>query len=220
MTHTTNLESVVRKSIAETVAEIIRNAILMGKIKPGEKLKEHELCKELNVSRTPLREAYRLLQSQNLVSYSPYVGVTVVKLTPRFVEEMWFIKSQLVPQSVALAAEKASPEQVDSLFSIALELKNRCNESPELFHSLDSNLHLTIASFADNAELYKLLTNIYDSTVLARSLTVVNSRSIKNSCDEHQRILDAIAAKDTQSATKHTQDHLERSRKAILANIS
>lgn len=220
MIHATNLESVVKKSIAETVADIIRNGILTGKIKPGEKLKEQELCKELNVSRTPLREAYRLLQSQNLIHYSPFVGVTVVNLTSRFVEEMWFIKSLLVPQSVALAAGNASPEQVSALFAITEELESRCGDSPEIFYSLDSKLHLAIAWFSGNEELHKLLTNIYDSTVLARSLTVVNSRSIKNSCDEHRMILNAIAAKDAQSGVARTLEHLERSRRAILSNIS
>lgn len=214
-----NLESVVKKSIAETVADIIRNGILMGKIKPGEKLKEQELCKELNVSRTPLREAFRLLQTQNLINYSPYVGVTVVTLTPRFVEEMWFIKSLLVPQSVALAAKNATPGQVAQLFGVAAELEERCAESPELFYSLDSKFHLAVAQAAGNEELYKLLTNIYESTVLARSLTVLSRRSIRNSCDEHRLIVEAVAAKDAETGVQHMLEQLARSREAILATI-
>lgn len=220
MNYGANLESIVKKSIAETVADSIRDAILAGKFQPGEKLKEQELCKELNVSRTPLREAYRILQTQNLINYSPYVGVTVAELTPRFVEELWYIKALLAPQCVALAAENATPSQIDALYAILEEQKGLWEKSPELFHSLDNKLHLAIAACAGNTELHKLLATLYEGTGLARSLTLLNRDSIKHSCSEHRLIVDAVANKDKESGMRHMLEHLERSKRAILARIA
>ena len=193
---------------------------MAGKFRPGEKLKEQELCRELNVSRTPLREAFRILQTQNLISYSPYIGVTVAELTPRFVEEMWYIKTLLMPQCAALAAENATPPQIDALYVILEEQRSLWEKPLHLFHSLDYRFHLAVATCSGNTELHNLLGFLYESSGLARTLILLDCDSIRQSCEEHELLVDAVASGDAEKGKLHAIEHLERSKKVVLANIN
>ncbi len=208
--------SVKKQSIAEKVADEIRDNIISGRILPGERLKEKELCEELNVSPTPLREAFRILQTQNLIEYNPYVGVSVVELTRKHIEDVWDTKALLEPEAAARAAGRISDRGLGALRASLKELSAVDGRSMLEFAQIDYRFHHIIAEESGNSELAKMIDGIYNKTILSRIRSVDRSRSVKQSYLEHQKIVSALEARNAEEARRAAEEHLRTSLKAIL----
>jgi len=213
------VSSIVKKSIAQSVADKIKTAILTGNLKPGERLKEQDLCDELNVSRTPLREAYRILQSQALIEYNPYQGVFVAELTEKYIRELWFIKCLLEPEAAALAARHITESGIAQMEEILDDAEVSNLITPYDFVMYDNKFHGAIAANSGNEELHKIIVQSYESTLLPRSRTVIKNRTILSSHEEHKRIFSAIRNGDIEAARKHTLEQLDAGLDAVLLTL-
>lgn len=213
------ISSYVKKSIAESIASLIRTDILTGNMKPGDKLKEQELCSILNVSRTPLREAFRILQSQNLITYSPYVGVFVSNLTEKYILDMWEIKFIIEPESSFLAAANRTDKNLEELKEILDDAEANCLTVLDKYVLVDNRFHSCVAKSSGNEELRKMIDNIYECTSLPRSRTFTGNRPPKISHEEHLLIYNALQRGEAESAKALTHRHLESGRQAVLASI-
>ena len=208
-----------RQSTAESAAAYLRNGILTGRIGPGERLKEKELCEELDISRTPLREAFRILQTQNLIEYKPYIGVSAVSLSERYIREIWDVKMLLEPSMAALAAQKRTEEQLAEMRTILEEQeKLRADDATE-FTLIDNRFHHLIGEMCGNRELAELVDNVYGQTALARSRSVYLHRSIRHSLDEHREICRAILEQNADAAKELSAKHLTTSLSAIVEAV-
>ncbi|MFD4820162.1 GntR family transcriptional regulator [Peribacillus butanolivorans] len=203
-------------STAENLASEIRKLILNGTLKPGTKLKEEDICKQLHVSRTPLREAFRMLQSESLVSYTRYVGVSVAELSAKFVEDNWDLRALLECYAAKQVVFNATKEEIEELYKlkkIMLEIKP--NEI-EKFEENDKKFHLTIARLSGNSELENLIIKMWDNALSLRIIAVQNKNRITSACKEHAAVIQAIYERNAKKAVKYMQEHLNKAKEDIF----
>lgn len=205
-----------RHSTAENIASELRRLILNGSLKPGTKLTEEHLCKDLHVSRTPLREAFRMLQSEKLLTYTRYVGVSVAQLSAKFLEDNWDIRALLESYAAKMVVFNATREDIEELYQlkkIMLEIKPNDFEK---FTEYDKKFHLTIAKLSGNLELENLIKRMWDNALTLRIIAVQNKNRIARSCKEHAAVIQAIYERDAKKAVKYMNEHLNKSKKDIF----
>ncbi len=197
----------------------LRHAILSGHFRPGDRLVERELCELLCVSRTPLREALLLLESQRLVVNIPQKGLVVATMTQQEAEEIYQVRAAVEGQAGRLFAERANSEQRAAL--------------QEAFSAVESALQsAVVSSLVDAKERFyavllrgvgnRTLTAIADSlrirSAWLRYLTLAQPGRANQSVAEMRRILEAVLARDGAGASSACVDHVEAAG-AIAAEV-
>lgn len=204
-------------SNAENLASELRKRILNQEIPPGTKLKEEQLCREFHISRTPLREAFRMLQSENLVKYERYVGVSVAEISSKFLEDNWEIRALLECYAAKMIVFNATKEEINEFYKLKDIMRNIKKDDIETFDKYDQVFHLSIARLSGNKELESLITKMWDNSLTLRIIAVQNHKRILSACKEHIAVLDAIHQRDAKMASKYMNDHLENSKMDIIS---
>lgn len=192
------------RTVEEMVVAAIREAVLSGVYKPGDKLPQEKLAQALGASRIPVRAALRQLEAEGLVVFSPHRGATVRVLQPEDVEEIYELRILLETFALRSAIEQISPEEIDELEGIAQEL-DRLGEGEEwlrLREHFYSRLY-TIAQRPLTAELISKLRADVGRYWLSLRLVGHDSSA-------HRVIVDAIRDGDTGSAERWLSEHLTR----------
>jgi DNA-binding GntR family transcriptional regulator len=209
--------------IRDKVFEYIKNAILQGELKAGERIVERDLAEKLHISRTPIREALFRLESLGFVKTLPRKGVVVSRMTSEEIIEVFTILSTLQGLAVKLAAQKLNSEHQKNLE----QLIHRIDRFLEEDHSSEdsSQLHLeiidTILRAAQSPRLYEMLTSLFE---YIRAFAHVSQDSVdhrKRSFEEHREIATAILSRNGELAESLTKIHIENSKKTYFnLNIS
>lgn len=205
-------------STAEKIASHLRNLILNGTLKPGTKLKEMEICNKMHVSRTPLREAFRMLQSEKLLIYTRFAGVSVAPISAKFVEDSWELRGILECYAAKMVVFNATKAEIGELYRLKEVMLNVNPNDIETFNRLDREFHMTIAHLSGNQELENSLIRIWDNSLTLRIIANQNKNRIPNSCKEHAAIIQAIYERDARKATRYMQEHFEKSKIDIFEN--
>lgn len=189
------------QTLREKILETIREAILKGNLKPGEKVAEPELAERFGISRTPIREAFRQLESEGYLTVIPRKGAVVAALSERDVQEFYAIKSILEGYAAELAAKNLSDKDLAKLEAINEKLKKLSEEGDiKAFYRVHNEFHDTFLRAADNSKLYELIQQLgmKFSRLRMASLSVNGRMSI--SVAEHDKLLDAFRRHDGKSA--------------------
>ena len=112
---TDNREFSPSSSLTEEIADVVRERILRGEYEIGEKIKENQIATELRVSRTPIREAFKLLENEGLIDYVPNRGCFAKGFTKQDVEDIYAVRESLEELAVVWAVERISPEEIAAL---------------------------------------------------------------------------------------------------------
>jgi DNA-binding GntR family transcriptional regulator len=203
-------------STAENIASELRRLILSGTLKPGTKLKEEEICKQLHVSRTPLREAFRMLQSERLVTYTRYVGVSVAELSAKFVEDNWDLRTMLESYAAKQVVFNATKEEIEELYKLKKIMLDIKPNEIEKFEKYDKKFHLMIAHLSGNTELENLIIKMWDNSLSLRIIAVQNKKRITSGCKEHTNVIQAIYERNAKKAVKYMQEHLDNAKADIF----
>lgn len=201
--------SIMKQSVAEAVAEAIRENIITHNYRPGQRLKENQVCADLNVSHTPVREAFRILQSENLIKMIPYIGVEVVKFSLKDIRDLYGARRIIESNAAELAAQNGTDEQMtqlrivsDQLDAIQFEDFTTSNEAEERFH-------LHIAKMTDNQELENILTTMYRRTQILRTMVLSSKEGYEVFKAQHKSVADAILANQPEVARKRMEEHFD-----------
>ena len=192
----------------------IRRAILTGQLPVAEKIPELDLAGALQISRTPLREAFRLLEAEGLVSPSPSRGVVVRGLNPRDLDEIYEMRESLEPLAARLAAQRATPRQLEQLggrlelgeFFLARHQLAEAVEQEVLFHDL-------VYQASGNSRLRATLRSFHEFLRCARPAA---ARSLERSTGvllEHRQMYLALASHDGEAAAAASLEHLVKIRR-------
>jgi GntR family transcriptional repressor for pyruvate dehydrogenase complex len=211
----------------------IKDMILDGRLQPGDRLpSERALSEALGVSRPTVREAIRSLQAMNMVESRPGSGTFISSLSVEellrplqfalalsdfALEHLFEVRLMLEPGAAALAAERADGEQLERLDDCARRGSAE-DLTPEELVALDVELHERIADAAHNPLLRRLLASISALAEESRGYTVRLPGVAGRTADEHQRIVEAIRARDPEGARAAMTAHLGRIRDAALAD--
>lgn len=181
------------QTLREKILETIREAILKGNLKPGEKVAEPELAERFGISRTPIREAFRQLESEGYLTVIPRKGAVVAALSEQDVQEFYAIKSILEGYAAELAAHRLSEKEIDRLETINERLKQLSKEGDvKTFFRVHNEFHELFLKAAGNSKLYELIQQLgmkFNRLRMA-SLSVEGRMAI--SVAEHDKLLEAF----------------------------
>ena len=204
-----NLE---RASLAEQVFEHIRKMILSEQLKGGERIPEEKIANAFGVSRTPIREALRMLEKQGLVVIVPRSHAEVVALDGEASRRLGEVRIQLERLAVRLLAEVCTENDAEVLFELARECERFAREGAiaEAFEK-DDALHLEIARRGGNSYLCEILQNLSVKIHLLRITNCVTLEKFRETIKGHVPIVQALADGDAQAAEERMVAHIRSS---------
>lgn len=210
------------KPLRDKIAGAIRDAIIEGRVKPGERLAEPDVAKTLGVSRTPLREAFFQLESEGFVVVTPRKGAVVSELSEKDANETYTIKGTLE----ALAAELACGNLTEELLKELSELNERMEKAVDgqrqdmkKFLQLNSRFHQLIYDACGNEKLSKLIATLRQQTLRYNYVYISRLSHPEESVKEHAAIIKAFKKRDRAAAYELTKKHSENARQAICTFI-
>lgn len=204
------------RSITKQIAEELRDGILSGNLAPGEKLSEEKLATSLNVSRIPLRDALRRLETQGYVTFLSHSEVIISMPTIDEVEDYYSIAGVLEGLAGRLAVERATAEEVSRLRELHQLLK-QAYKSKDLRRYFDVNgrFHGFIAEMARNERLRRLIIQMRQGIQKTRILSLQLPRRLDYSMREHDQILDAFLKRNSDLAEALLLKHLGNQMQAV-----
>lgn len=203
---------------SEGVARILRSEIFSGALKPGEALPERALAERLNVSRTPVREALFILQSEGLVDLVPNRGAAVRTFTEQDLLEIYQIRGLLESHAAELAAERCTPEGLDALEDAQIRLRRMLERGTPAEQALaDLAFHTALNQATGSPLLQSMLDQVLAFTVSFRSSYPASSDRSRTALIEHAAIFDAIREHDGGLAARLMREHVASSCSYALA---
>jgi DNA-binding GntR family transcriptional regulator len=209
------LDKLKKVTLTEQAADIIRDSIISGKFKPGQRLNEIKIATEMGVSRLPVREALRLLQQESLVDSIPNKGVFVATLSFHDIQEIFTLRAVIEGLAIKLAVNYITDEEIDELQDVYAEMVQAASVSDDIqLIRLDLEFHRLIAKFSRHSYVYRIFNYIrglvlmyllYDTEVLKADNRLVDSQK------EHQIIINALRNRDLDLAVKSLSSHIEQS---------
>ena len=186
-------------SRADYVKERILKAIQAGRYKPGERIRETEVAGWLDVSRTPVREALRRLESDGILTFVSWRGVVVADLDRQQVGELYAMREVLEGAAARLAARHIHDAESDLLEDI-LNRADACPDNPDELARLNRQFHQTIYSAAHNRYLTQTLEQMGNALALLRGTTYLVPGRAETAATEHADILKAIRERNPEAA--------------------
>ena len=195
--------------LRDAVFVSLRKAILTGKLKPGERLTEVKLGKMLGTSRTPIREAIRMLELEGLVAIVPGSGAKVSGMTLEDLQEVMEVRSALEQLSAGLASERITQEEKTGLRDAlnAFIKSTRIGDSMEIAE-VDGKFHDAIVKAAKNEKLRTILNGLADNIYRYRYECLRDDERYEHLISEHKEIYKAILAGDRECAEKAARNHI------------
>ncbi|MGC8907792.1 MAG: GntR family transcriptional regulator [Desulfomonilaceae bacterium] len=197
------------KSLHEEVARHIREMIRTGVLNQGDRIIEKDLCANLGISRTPLREALRGLASEGLVNVIPHRGAYVTKPSIRDIKEMFEVMSLLEGYCARKAAEAMTTDELETLQNLHNDLERFYeNRDAESYLEVNHRFHCTVQNAADNKILTGMIEGLREKMLLYRHRQLYLPNRFDASIQEHRELMDALRARDGQRAEAAMAAHL------------
>ena len=205
------------KPLGEVVFEYLRNAILAGELKPGERLMEVTIADQLGVSRTPVREAIRKLEKESFVIMIPRKGAYVADLTKKDIMEVLEIRKELEGFAAYLAAERMTLSEKESLGRVVEHFnESLINMDKKSMIDSDNAFHSFIFEGTKNQRLINIIYDLHDQFQRFRLIYFNEFNNYKEIQASHNRIFDAIIREDGIGARTEAENHVESIR--VLVN--
>lgn len=208
-------------SVHEQAAGNLRNAILAGVFRPGERLVEAELCQRLGVSRPSLREALRSLAAEKLIEIVPNRGPLVPVITWKQANEIYEVRILLEGAAAAALAKRAKAEDLRKLRAALTDFiaaDNRSDAAGRL--GAASQFYDAILNGSGNSVIHDILRGLHARVTFLRARSMATPGRAKESAREMQAILNSIAAGDAKAARKAATVHVEKARDAARASFA
>ena len=209
--------------LREVVFLTLRKAILKGELQPGERLMEIALANRLGVSRTPVREAIRMLEHEGLVVMKPRRGAQVAKITEQELNDVLEVRKSLEMLAANKACERMTEEDMKAMRDAGAEFRKLAlNPNCDLtaLTEADVAFHDTIYRGTQNRRLNQILANLREQMYRFR-LEYLKDASIRESLvSEHEEIMKAVAGRDGELAADLIGEHIDNQQKVIHASIA
>jgi len=209
--------SIPRASLHEQAATRLRQMLVEGAIAPGAKLNERELSELLQVSRTPLREAIKMLASEGLVELLPHRGAIAVALDEQAVRDTFEVMGGLEALSGELAAQRITDEELAEIRAMHYEmLAAYTRRDLSNYYRLNAQIHRAINAAAKNPVLGATYERMNARLQALRFRSNQDGEKWKNAMREHEQMVEALAARDAAGMRKVLGSHLQNKLDAVL----
>lgn len=208
------------KPLRELVFESLREAIIMGTLRPGERLMEIQLAEQMGVSRTPVREAIRKLELEGLVVMVPRKGAYVAGLSIKDIADVFEIRKALEGLAAELAADRISDEEIENLERTLHRLADASDGKRfEEFIEIDTEFHAVLFQAGRNDRLTQIISNLREQIHRFRNTSLSMPGRMSAAVDEHRKIVEAITQHDVDEAKRLAQEHIDNAENTIMELI-
>lgn len=206
--------------LRDVVFNTLRQAILIGELRPGERLMEIHLADRLGVSRTPIREAIHKLEREGLVTIIPRRGAEVSQITEKSMNDVLEVRRALDALCVELACDRITEEGLKNLKTACDNFEQcvRTGDSKKIAQA-DVALHDIIVQATGNQRLIQLVNNLSEQMYRYRFEYIKDSSQHKTLVEEHRIIYQSIVRKDKKTAADAARTHIDNQKKAIIRQI-
>jgi DNA-binding GntR family transcriptional regulator len=209
--------SIPRQVLHQEVAVRLRQRIVEGHLAPGAKLNERELSESLHVSRTPLREAIKMLAAEGLVELLHNRGAVVAQMSQQDVADTFEVIAGLEGQSGALAAQRITDDELAEIRALHYEmLAAYTRRDLPTYYSINAQIHTLINAAARNPVLTQTWRTVNARLQAMRFRSNVDEAKWKRAVKEHERMVELLAQRDANALRELMAQHLEHKRDAVL----
>jgi len=209
---------IVKSSLHDEAVARIRDMIVAGELEPGVKIPEKQLCESFGISRTPLREALKVLATEGLVLLLPNRGAQVARLTVKDIQDMFSVMAALEGLSGELACQKITDAQIAEVRALHYEmLAHYERRALQPYFRTNQAIHEAILRVADNPVLSGMYASLAGRIRRARYLANMSEERWAAAVAEHEDILDALSRRDGPALGRILRDHLHNKYRGVMA---
>jgi len=217
---TAEIISIPRASLHGQVAQRLRQMLVESQIAPGAKLNERELCEVLQVSRTPLREAIKMLAAEGLVELLPNRGAIAVELTEADVLDTFEVMAGLEAMSGELAARRITDAELAEIRAMHYEMMAAWTRRDlSAYYRLNAAIHRAINAAARNPVLTATYNQVNARLQALRFRSNQDEDKWKRAVREHEQMVEALAARDGAAMRRILVDHLNHKRDVVVEQL-
>ena len=198
--------SLTPRALYQEVAELLRQRIFNRELKPGSWIDELKLAEEYGISRTPLREALKVLATEGLVTMKVRRGAYVTEVSERDLADVYHLLALLESDAAGVVATEATAAQLKELQSLHRELEKSVGQR-EKFFELNEVFHMRLLAIADNRWRDQMVADLRKVMKLNRHNSLLKNGRIEESLAEHQVIMAALLARNAQASVAAMQKH-------------
>jgi DNA-binding GntR family transcriptional regulator len=209
------------KPLRELVSDALREAIMIGTLRPGERLMEIQLAEEMGVSRTPVREAIRKLELEGFVVMVPRKGAYVADISIKDINEVFEIRTALDGLAAGLAAERITEEELEQVERLLVEIGESIEQGDiERAVEVDTQFHDILYKASRNDRLVGIIGNLRELFHRFRSISMGHPGRLKETIDEHKRLVEAISQRNVELSQAVAREHMENAEGTLLGSIA
>ena len=204
--------SLAPRALYEEVAELLRQRIFARELAPGSWIDELKIAEAYGISRTPLREALKVLAAEGLVTMKVRRGAYVTEVSERDLSDVYHLLSLLESDGAGVVAATATAPQIEELQALHLELEAAAvpdRQDRELFFQINERFHMRLLEIANNRWRDQMVADLRKVMKLNRHNSLLKSGRIEESLNEHRALMAAIASRDAALAVRRMQEHFE-----------
>ena len=217
---TAEVISIPRAALHEQVAQRLRQMLVEGRIAPGAKLNERELAELLAVSRTPLREAIKMLAAEGLVELLPNRGAIAVSLTEADVLNTFEVMAGLEGMAGELAAQRITAAELAEIQAMQFEMMAAYTRKDlSAYYAINSRIHASISAAATNPVLSTVYNQVNARLQALRFRSNQDGEKWKRAVKEHEKMIEALTAHDGAAMREVLQQHLRNKRDVVLEQL-
>jgi len=207
--------------LSEKIAETLRDYIMKGNLKPGERLTEPKLSAMLGISRTPIREALRLLENEGFIDIFPRRGAVVSDITAKDVDEIFVIKTKLESLAARLAVENISEADIKKMMDIN-EKMAKYSETKNVVNliKLNAEFHNIFIEKSNNSRLIKFIESLNKQFKRVTAYSFTEAGRIKKVLEEHANIIDAFVKRDADRVEQLVDLHVKNGWQFIISRMN
>ncbi|GAV22801.1 GntR family transcriptional regulator [Carboxydothermus pertinax] len=208
------------KPLRELVFETLREAIINGVLKPGERLMEVQLAEELGVSRTPVREAIRKLELEGFVVMIPRKGAYVAGISLKDVADVFEVRAALESLAAGLAAERITDEEIEELERVLVQQQNLADSDRlEDIIKVDTDFHDVLYRASRNERLIQIVSHLREQIQRFRTASLSQPGRMRIALEEHKEIVEAIAERNVEKAQALAREHIENAEQSMINGL-
>ena len=194
------------RALYQEVAELLRERIFSNQLPPGSWIDEMALSEEYGISRTPLREALKVLATEGLVTMKVRRGAYVTEVNAKDQSDVYHLLSLLESDAAGVVAQRATPAQLQDLQTLHTELAAAVN-STDRFFEINERFHMRLLEIADNRWRDQLCADLRKVMKLNRHHSLLKSGRVAESLSEHQALMNALLERDPALSAQRMREH-------------
>jgi DNA-binding GntR family transcriptional regulator len=207
------------RALYEEVAELLRHRIFQRELEPGAWIDELKIAEEYGISRTPLREALKVLAAEGLVTMKVRRGAYVTEVSTQDLSDVYHLLSLLESDAAGVVATRGTDAELTELMSLHAELEKAALPGPantDAFFAVNERFHMRLLEIANNRWRDQMVADLRKVMKLNRHNSLFKAGRIEESLTEHRAIMTALAARDAKAASQRMQAHFRNGLEAAV----